>query len=155
MEFLKHISLDFCLGPHLSHCHSGLALQYYVRALSLKVVSGCAIFDASSVILFTDHIASHVNQYCSTSSLSVPWNMGNLRVLSRFTILDLELCPLDYLGSGNIVLSEVVLVYFTCHFSSFLSYSCFYSNQFIVRFVVGYKCARVVRGVTQVWAMGY
>jgi hypothetical protein len=55
---------------------------YHARALSLNVVSSCAIFNASSMILFTYHIVSHVNQCYSSSYIPIPWNAGKLKVLS-------------------------------------------------------------------------
>jgi len=109
--------------------------MYHVRVLSLKVVSGCAIFDASSVILFTDHIASHVNQCCSTSSLSVPWNTGNLRTIPIHHPWSRTMSSrLTTWGRGSrywysFQRSSTDFVYFTCRFSSFLSYSYFYSNH--------------------------
>jgi len=75
-------------------CFTGvvtLYFMYHVRALSLKVVSKCTILDVSSVILFSDHIAWHVNRSFSTSSLLVPSNAGSLIVESWFSILDIEL----------------------------------------------------------------
>ena len=69
---------------------------YHVRDLSLKEVSSCAIFNTSSVIVFTNHIASHVNQCCFKSSLPIPWNTCSLKFLSWFAILNLVLFPPDW-----------------------------------------------------------
>ena len=53
-------------------CPVGAITLYFichVNVMSLKLVSNYAI-----VTCFTDHIASHMNQCFSSSSLPIPWN---------------------------------------------------------------------------------
>jgi len=66
--------------------------MYHVLALYMNVVSSCSILDASSVILFTNHICSHLKLCHSTSSLVIHWNAGSMRVEYWFSKIDLELC---------------------------------------------------------------
>jgi hypothetical protein len=74
-----------------------LYFMYDVKYLSLKVVSRYAVFNTSFVILFIEHITSHVNQCFFASSLPIPWNMGILSLVPWVAIFDLELFSLHWL----------------------------------------------------------
>jgi hypothetical protein len=115
--FLISLSRYFLISIRYLSCPASavsLYFMYHVKVISLNVVSSCMIFVASFVILFIDHIASHVNQCCSTLSLPIALKTCNLRVLSWFTIFKWELDPpLWLLGvkflNTNPLIGEVAL----------------------------------------------
>jgi hypothetical protein len=59
---------------------------YHTSRQLLEVVANCAIFTTSSAMFFVAQIVLQTNKCCSVSFDPIPWNSGNLRVLSTLTM---------------------------------------------------------------------